>query len=115
MISTRLHGIFDYVAGIVLLFSPWVFEFAGMGVEMWLPVVLGGLLILYSLVTRYEFGLFRLLPMRINLTLDGIGGAFLAISPWLFGFSKSVWLPHLLLGLLLLIVALFSQRLPARP
>ena len=27
-------------------------------------------------------------------------GAFLAISPWLFGFADFVWVPHLVFGLL---------------
>lgn len=35
-----------------------------------------------------------------QLSLDLIGGVFLAVSPWLFGFSERAWAPHLIVGLL---------------
>ena len=31
--------------------------------------------------------------------MDFLSGVFLAISPWVFGFSERVWVPHVLVGL----------------
>lgn len=115
MISTRLHGILDYILGAVLVFLPWVLGFARGGVETWLPVTLGAVVVLYSLLTDYELGAIKLLSMPSHLTLDGIAGGFLALSPWLLRYDEFVWGPHMLLGLVLLIAALFTQRLPTRP
>jgi hypothetical protein len=51
--------------------------------------------------------------MQGHLALDLIAGIFLAVSPWLFGFSDYVYLPHLILGLLEIGAALFTQTVPS--
>jgi hypothetical protein len=61
----------------------------------------GGGATLYSLLTDYELGLVRLLPMPAHLALDAMSGALLASSPWLLGFADRgtrYWLPHALVG-----------------
>ena len=61
----------------------------------------GGGATLYRLLTDYELGLVRLLPMPAHLALDAMSGALLASWPWLLGFADRgtrYWLPHLLMG-----------------
>jgi hypothetical protein len=99
-ISTKAHGVMDYLMGILLIASPWLFNFAGGGAETWVPVVLGASTVIYSLLTDYELGISRTLSMRTHLTIDLVSGILLALSPWLFGFSEFVYLPHLVLGIL---------------
>ena len=111
-ISTRVHGIIDYLMGVLLIASPWLFNFDRGGAETWVPVVLGAGVILYSLVTDYEMSATRKLSLRTHLMLDMIGGAFLAVSPWLFGFDDFVYLPHLILGIAEIGVAMFTHRVP---
>ena len=108
LISTKLHGVLDYVVGFTLIASPWLFGFARGGVETWVPVSQGTAAVLYSLLTNYEMGVARYISMRIHLVLDLIAGALLAFSPWIFGFSDYVWAPHLIIGLLELIVVSLS-------
>ena len=98
-ISTRVHGILDYLMGVLLIASPWLLNFDHGGAETYVPVILGASAIVYSLFTDYEFGVFRSLSMRSHLTLDLISGLFLAASPWIFNFDETVYLPHLVLGL----------------
>ncbi|MFC0012925.1 SPW repeat domain-containing protein [Devosia nitrariae] len=110
--STFLHGIGDYVGGIVLILAPYLFGFATGGIAQWLPMILGAAVIVYSLFTDFELGVVRVIPMRLHLIFDGIGGLFLAASPWLFGFSTEVFLPHLIFGILEIGASLTTQTQP---
>jgi hypothetical protein len=111
-IPTRIHGMADYLLGALLVLAPWLFGFADGGAEMWVPVVLGAGVVLYSLLTDYELGLVRRIPMRMHLGLDLAGGVVLAASPWVFGFADRVWLPHLIFGLLEIGAALTTRTTP---
>lgn len=110
LISRRTHGILDYLVGLVLILSPRLFGFDAGSTEAAVPVFLGWAAILYSLLTRYEFGLLRVIPFRAHLALDTINGIFLAISPWLLGFADRIWGPHLTLGLIELGAVFLTRR-----
>lgn len=99
IISTKVHGVLDYMMGILLIASPWLFGFASNGWETWVPVILGASAILYSVMTNYELGLSDNFSMRTHLILDIVSGILLAASPWIFGFADLVYLPHLILGI----------------
>lgn len=111
-IPTRVHGILDYTVGAILAISPWLFGFNRGGAETWVPVILGAGAILYSLVTNYEWGVSRRIPMPTHLMLDVASGIVLALSPWIFGFADHVYLPHLLFGILEIAVPLLTRRHP---
>ena len=112
IIPTRIHGIVDYLMGVVLIAAPWILDFADGGAEQWVPVILGAGVILYSLLTDYELGIAKVIPMSAHLGLDVLGGAFLAISPWLFGFADDIWWPHVLFGLLEIGAGLMTKTTP---
>ena len=114
MITTRAHGVLDYIIGIALIAAPWIFGFANSGPETWVPVILGAGTILYSLITNYELGLTGLISMRAHLRIDMVLGILLAVSPWIFGFADIVWAPHLIVGLLILAVSMMTQSVPAK-
>jgi hypothetical protein len=100
VISTKVHGVMDYLMGVLLIAAPWLLNFNRNGAETWVPVILGVGVILYSLITDYELSMAKTLSMKTHLTLDILSGIFLAASPWIFGFSEYVYLPHLILGIL---------------
>lgn len=100
IISTKTHGVLDYLVGILLIASPWIFGFAENETAKWIPVVLGISALFYSLLTDYEFGMSKTISMRAHLALDTVSGIFLAASPWIFGFADQVYAPHLILGIL---------------
>jgi hypothetical protein len=99
--------------GVLLIASPWLFDFARGGAETWVPVVLGAGAIVYSLMTDYEYSISRKLSMSTHLALDLWSGIFLAASPWIFGFDDYVYLPHLVLGILEIGASLMTVRTPA--
>ncbi|HYD21220.1 MAG TPA: SPW repeat protein [Flavipsychrobacter sp.] len=112
-IPTRVHGVMDYLTGLLLIASPWMFNFARGGAETILPVALGAGALLYSPLTKYELGVARLIPMRTHLLLDVLSGMLLAASPWLFGFSDYVYAPHLILGLFEIAVSITTSTEPS--
>ncbi|WP_203330332.1 SPW repeat domain-containing protein [Rhodovastum atsumiense] len=111
-IPTRIHGMLDYALGILLLASPYLFGFADGGAAEWVPTLVGIVIIVQSLMTDYELGIARILPMPVHLGMDAVAGVFLAASPWLFGFAEQVWLPHLLLGLVAAGIAATTRIVP---
>ncbi|MFC4171199.1 SPW repeat protein [Microvirga sp. GCM10011540] len=113
-LPTRLHGIIDYLWGVALTASPWLFGFADVTAAKWVAIVFGLGAILYSLVTRYEVGLLPLLPMPLHLGLDGVAGFILAITPWGFGFAEQVYLPHVAFGLFSVAASLVTRTEPTR-
>ncbi|HYO15635.1 MAG TPA: hypothetical protein VE685_20755 [Thermoanaerobaculia bacterium] len=113
-IPTRVHGVIDYLWGVLFASSPWLFGYGRGGAETWVAVAFGAGAILYSLLTDYEVGVFRVLSMRAHLVLDVLGGAVLAASPWLFGFADLVRAPHLGFGLFSVVAGLITETVPRK-
>lgn len=112
IISTKMHGVLDYLVGLLLIVSPWLFNFADGGPQMWIPIILGAGAWVYSLITNYEMGVFKTLSMKTHLAIDTMSGILLAASPWLFGFADVVYLPHLVLGLFELLAVALTKTQP---
>ncbi len=108
-ISSRTHGVLDYVVGVLLILAPFLFGFADNPAARNVAWFVGAGLLLYSLLTAYELSIAKLIPYRTHLGLDIGVGAFLALSPWLFGFADRIIWPHLVVGLAEIGVALMSR------
>jgi len=117
-IPTKVHGALDYIVGIALILAPWIFGFSQLGgAAVIIPMVLGVGLIAYSIFTKYEWGLVKVLGMPYHLIFDLLASAFLALSPFLFGFynadAPNQWLPHVVVGITVILVVIFSQSQPS--
>ena len=110
MLSSRTHAIIDYVVGVLLILAPFLLGFATGGAAMWVPILLGASILVYSAITAYELSLAKILPFGTHLALDVAGGLLLLVSPWLFGFAALVWWPHVLVGLAELGVVFMTDR-----
>jgi hypothetical protein len=54
--------------------------------------------------------------MRYHLVIDVLASSLLLLSPFLFGFADealNVWLPHVIVGITVILVVICSQRDPA--
>ena len=72
-------------------------------------------LILYSLSTNYELGIWKVAPMAVHNLLDIVAGVVLAGSPWIFGFADNtanVWVPHLVVGIAAIFLGLTTKQQP---
>jgi hypothetical protein len=98
---------------LLLIAAPKLFGFEDTGAASQVPITLGLLTIIYSLLTRYELGLLKVIPFRAHLAIDAVSGLLLAVSPWLFSFANEVWVPHVAFGLLELGAVIMTRKDPA--
>lgn len=111
MINTKMHGYIDYLMGLVLIAIPFLFAIPE-GVPATLLIVLGTATILYSLMTNYELGLFKILPMKVHLFIDLVSCLLLITAPWLFGFNDLIIWPFVVLGALEVVATLMTTKKP---
>jgi predicted membrane protein len=106
----------DYIVGVVLLLLPNILGFSDLGgAPVTIPRVLGVVLIVYSIFTNYEWGVFKIINMYYHLTIDFLASAFMIASPWIFGFSDEetkVWLPFVVIGAAVILVVAVTQTYP---
>jgi len=110
IISRKVHAVLDYLSAIVLIAAPWLLHFETSAAAKNVAIAAGAIILLMSVLTAYEGGLFRKVPMPMHLNADILLGILLAASPWIFGFSGDVYLPHLILGLFAIVVSVLTER-----
>ena len=109
ILSTKLQGVLDYPLAIIIFTSQWIFDF-DQRMAKHVTVLVGASLILLNILTNYEMGLLRIITVRLHLTIEFLLGLVLASSPLLFDFYEFVYLPHLLLGLIVMGLSLITKR-----
>lgn len=114
-IPTRIHGIVDYLTGVLLIVLPWLIGTADGSAAQWGPIAAGLASVVYAALTDYELGVVPLLSMRVHLAIDAVIGLLLLISPWLFGFADRVTAPFVLLGLFALAMSVLTRTAPENP
>ena len=53
-----------------------------------------------------------LISMYVAKTQNDKFGRVVALSPWLLGFDRTVWLPHVAVGVLLAVLAFVTHTVP---
>lgn len=112
IIPTRIHGILDYLVGIILIAAPWLFDFNNGGAETWVPVIVGIMVLMQTIMTDFEVGIIRKIPMATHLRMDFFMGLFLMASPWIFNFDETIWEPHVIFGLFSILASLMTRTTP---
>jgi len=115
-ISTAFYGVLNYIVALTLIASPWLFDLRHVSsAAFFLPIYIGWLQLIMAIFTNNETGFIKQFPVRIHYTLDVIMGFILMVSPWLYTFAdkaEGAWMPALILGGLLFIMGLFTQKSP---
>src|SRR5829696_4571178 len=119
VIPTKAHGAVDMATGPALIAAPTFLRMNMNGNKGATipPRVVGAAALVYALLTDYEFGLKRVLPMRAHLALDAVAGTALAATPFLTRASKKGirhWLPHTVIGANEVFLALATKERPPR-
>ena len=112
VIPTGVHGMIDYAAASALYAMPALLGLEEVPASVRTLRLASGAAIASSMLTDYELGVMKVVPMPVHLTLDALSGTLIAASPWLFGFAKRGprhWLPHALMGTTEVVVALITK------
>ena len=110
IITRKIHAVLDYLSAIMFIILPWAFNFQELKIATQIIVGAGILIAIMSAMTDYEGGLARLIPMSIHLNMDIMLGVLLIASPWLFGFSDDIYLPHVIVGLYAILSGMLTVR-----
>lgn len=117
LLTPRIHGILDYVVAIVLIVAPFMLGFVATNIfALCISLVLGTVLLSYSLITDYTYSLFGAVSFRIHLVFDTLAGLGLLAAPYIFGFTGSVAVYYVAMGIgLVMVVALTGPSARRRP
>jgi len=111
-LNTKTHGYIDYSMGIILIAVAYLLSSQTESTPSTVLYAVGAMAIVYSLLTNYELGFLKIIPIKLHLMLDTNLSIFLAASPWLLGFDDKVFLPHLILGLMGIGAAILTNIKP---
>lgn len=96
------HGIIDYVVFIILITGPSIAGFAGR--QATLAYVLGALLFLLTILTRFPLGVFKHVSFPMHGVIEFLLGVLLLILPWIANFSRGVHSRNFYVAVALLIM-----------
>lgn len=108
IIPTTVHGALDYMTAGVLFALPRLLRFSGGTARLFNIAAIGS--VAYAMITRYEMGVVKKMPMPMHLTIDKISGATFALGPILFPRERAdVKLLMMGIGLYELAVTMMSK------
>ncbi len=111
-ISSTVHGVLDYLSGLLLIILPLILLPASAPqIAVILPIAAGVLILVMAVFTNYELGLVRKIGMANHVMIDNGLGVFIAVSPWLFGFYEVTSALHLIAGIFIITVGMFTNSL----
>jgi uncharacterized membrane protein HdeD (DUF308 family) len=111
-LPTRIHGMMDYAWGVLLILAPFLLGFSRDATALWIAIAFGIAGIFYSLLTDYELGALKLLPMRFHLCLDAAAGVLLVVLSFALRVDSRASWALLLFGLFAIIASLITRTSP---
>jgi hypothetical protein len=81
------HQAIEPLAALLLIAAPWIFGFSENDTATTLSVIVGVVVLLTGMSTRWRMSLVKLIPLRTHFMMDvGVGIALIAL-PFIAGFS----------------------------
>jgi hypothetical protein len=90
LLSRKAHGVIDYLVGFGLIASPRLWHFGDQNVMPGAAMLMGAMIVFYSVITDYELGLLKMIPFAGHLFFDLLIGIGLLCSPWIFQIKGNV-------------------------
>jgi hypothetical protein len=87
LLPAWLHAVADYAVGLSLIIVAVVA--GGAGKAMAPGIVVGAVVLLVSMATKYPLGVFKVLPFTVHSAGDYLAAALLIVSPFALDFNDT--------------------------
>lgn len=114
-IPRLVHGLLEYLAGVLLIAAPFIFDFDEGGAKA-ASIVVGLVVIALAAASEGKPGLVDQIATPAHAVLDYVIAAVLVAGPFLFGFSEDAepTALFLVLGVAHLVISIATRFLPPR-
>jgi hypothetical protein len=104
-LSAYWQDTLNFLLGVGLFFSPWLFGFGTEHLAVLNAYVVGGIIAVMALMALFAF-------QTWEDVVSGLLGAWLVISPWVLGFtgSDAAVLTHVLAVIAVIVLAIWSTN-----
>lgn len=88
-ISRQMHGVADYAYAPLMFAAPQIMGFEDEQKAQTVCRVVGVGVLGATMLTRAEWGVYKVLPFKAHLALDVAVSLFSLAAPWIFGFTNN--------------------------
>jgi hypothetical protein len=110
LLPAWLHAVADYAVGALLIVVALASGASGIAVAT--GVVVGVVVLLVSMATRYPLGVFKVLPFTVHSAGDYLAASLLIIKPFALGFrtdAPGLSVFYIVMGIAVLAVSLVTN------
>ena len=86
-IPLKVHAAIEPIVAIVLIAAPWIFGFDDVGSATAVSVIVGVLMLISGMSTRWRLSIVKLIPLRTHFLMDLVLGVVLIAAPFVLGDS----------------------------
>jgi hypothetical protein len=87
LMSANTHAIVEPFMAVVIIASPWIFGFSDVSEAKSVAIAVGVIMLLSGAMTQWRYSVAKIIPLPAHFATDVVLGAFLILSPFIFGFS----------------------------
>jgi hypothetical protein len=84
-----MHAMIEPIIAAVFIAAPWIFGFSDVSDAKTVSIVLGVLVLLTGLTTRWRMGVVKALSLGAHRAMDMIVALVAIVSPFVLGFSDN--------------------------
>ncbi|MCB0494309.1 MAG: hypothetical protein KDC93_18045 [Cyclobacteriaceae bacterium] len=87
-VTKQIHAYLDYPVAVALMALPFLLELGTSNpLALQLSVATGIAAFILTLLTDHELGVFRIIPYKGHLLVDGLVGIVFVVAPFVFSFE----------------------------
>jgi hypothetical protein len=114
-IPLAAHAAIEPFAAILFIAGPFIFGFQNVSDAKTISIVIGIVMLLTGMMTRWRMGIIKVIPLGVHRTMDLILAVVAIASPFVFGFSDigSATRFLIIMGVAELCIAMLTRWDPA--
>jgi uncharacterized membrane protein HdeD (DUF308 family) len=85
-IPLEAHAMVEPIIGLLFILAPFIFSFDDSSAKT-LSIVIGVVILLSGMSTRWRLSLVKLIPLRVHFMTDVLIGIVCIVAPFVLGFS----------------------------